>query len=354
MKALVLAGGSGTRLRPITHTSAKQLVPLANKPILFYCLETIAAAGIREVGIVVGSTRNEIEAAVGTGEQWGIEVTYLQQDAPRGLAHAVFIAHEFLGSEPFVMYLGDNLIVGGIAEFVREFERERPHAQVLLAKVEHPEHFGVAELDPEGRLVHLVEKPSVPPSDLALVGVYLFDESVHEAVRSIRPSPRGELEITDAIQWLVDHGRLVNAQVLETPWIDTGKLQDLLEANRIVLDEIETSVRGKVDAESRLAGKIVIDEGAEIVRSVLRGPAVIGAGSRIVDSYVGPYSSIASGCEILDSEIEHSVVLEGSRIEGVRRIEESLVGRDARVLRSDAQPHAYRFMLGDHSEVRVV
>lgn len=354
MKALVLAGGSGTRLRPITHTSAKQLVPLANKPILFYCLETIAAAGIREVGIVVGSTHEEIEAAVGTGEQWGIEVTYLPQDAPRGLAHAVLIALEFLGSDPFVMYLGDNLIVGGIAEFVREFEQERPNAQVLLAKVEHPEHFGVAELDAEGRLVRLVEKPITPPSDLALVGVYLFDESVHEAVRAISPSPRGELEITDAIQCLVDQGRVVNVHVLETPWIDTGKLQDLLEANRIVLEGIETDVRGSVDAESRLVGKIVIDEGAEVVRSVLRGPAVIGSGTRIVDSSVGPCTSIASGCEILDSEIEHSVVLEGSHIEGVRRIEGSLVGRDVRVLRSDVQPHAYRLMLGDHSEIRVV
>ncbi|MGH9036541.1 MAG: glucose-1-phosphate thymidylyltransferase [Acidimicrobiia bacterium] len=354
MKALVLAGGAGTRLRPITHTSAKQLVPLANKPILFYGLESIAAAGVREVGIVVGDTAAAIEAAVGDGSRFGLSVTYLRQEAPLGLAHAVLIARDYLGDEPFVMYLGDNLLVGGINAFVDEFVRERPAAQVLLTKVEHPENFGVAELGPDGRLVRLVEKPKEPKSDLALIGVYLFDASVHAAVAAISPSWRGELEITDAIQYLLDTGHVVRPHVLEGPWIDTGKLQDLLEANRIVLEAVEHSVHGSVDAESRLVGRVVVEEGAEIVRSVVRGPVALGAGCRIVDSYIGPYSSIGPNCVVIDSEIEHSVILEGSRVEGVRRIEDSLIGRDALVCRSDSQPRAYRFMLSDHSEARVV
>jgi glucose-1-phosphate thymidylyltransferase len=354
VKALVLAGGAGTRLRPITHTSAKQLVPLANKPILFYGLESIAAAGIRQVGIVVGDTAPAIEAAVGDGSRFGLSVTYLRQEAPLGLAHAVLIARDYLGEEPFVMYLGDNLLVGGITAFVEEFVRERPAAQVLLTKVEHPENFGVAELGPDGRLVRLVEKPKEPRSDLALIGVYLFDASVHAAVAAISPSWRGELEITDAIQHLLDTGHVVRPHVLEGPWIDTGKLQDLLEANRIVLESVEHSVHGSVDPESRLVGRVVVEEGAEVIRSVVRGPVALGAGCRIVDSYIGPYSSIGPNCVVVDSEIEHSVILEGSRVEGVRRIEDSLIGRDAIVCRSDSQPRAYRFMLSDHSEARVV
>jgi glucose-1-phosphate thymidylyltransferase len=354
VKALVLAGGAGTRLRPITHTSAKQLVPLANKPILFYALESIAAAGVCEVGMVVGDTAADIEAAVGDGSRFGLSVTYLRQEAPLGLAHAVLIARDYLGDEPFVMYLGDNLLVGGITGFVDDFLRERPAAQVLLTKVEHPENFGVAELGADGHLVRLVEKPKEPKSDLALIGVYLFDASVHAAVAAISPSWRGELEITDAIQHLLDTGHVVRPYVLEGPWIDTGKLQDLLEANRIVLDSIEHHVAGSVDAESRLVGRVMVDEGAEIVRSVVRGPVALGVGCRIVDSYIGPYSSIGPNCVVIDSEIEHSVILEGSRVEGVRRIEDSLIGRDALVCHSDSQPRAYRFMLSDHSEARVV
>jgi glucose-1-phosphate thymidylyltransferase len=354
VKALVLAGGAGTRLRPITHTSAKQLVPLANKPILFYGLESIAEAGITEVGIVVGDTAAAIEAAVGDGSRFGLSVTYLRQEAPLGLAHAVLIAREYLGDEPVVMYLGDNLLVGGITGFVEEFIRERPAAQVLLTKVAHPENFGVAELGPDGHLVRLVEKPKEPQSDLALIGVYLFDSSVHAAVAAISPSWRGELEITDAIQQLLDTGHVVRPHVLAGPWIDTGKLQDLLEANRIVLESVEHSVAGAVDTESRLVGRVLMEEGAEVIRSVVRGPVALGAGCRIVDSYIGPFSSIGPGCVVIDSEIEHSVILEGSRVQGVRRIEDSLIGRDALVCRSDSQPRAYRFMLSDHSEARVI
>lgn len=354
MKALVLSGGAGTRLRPITHTSAKQLVPLANKPILFYGLEAIAAAGITEVGIVVGETAADIEAAVGDGAALGLSVTYIHQDEPLGLAHCVLIAQAFLGDEPFVMYLGDNLIVGGINDFVDDFVREKPDVLVLLTKVEHPEQFGVAELGPDGTLVRLVEKPADPPSDLALVGVYLFDAGIHAAVRAIQPSRRGELEITDAIQRVLEQGKSVRYHVLDRPWIDTGKRQDLLEANRIVLEGITADLAGTVDEESRVSGNVIVEAGAVVEASVVRGPAVIGSGARIVNSYVGPYSSIGPRCQVIDAEIEHSVVLEGSRIEGVRRVDESLIGRNTEVRMVTGGPKAYRFLVGDDCEVDVL
>jgi glucose-1-phosphate thymidylyltransferase len=353
VKALVLSGGAGTRLRPITHTSAKQLVPLANKPILFYGLEAIAACGVTDVGIVVGDTQPDIEAAVGDGSALGLNVTFLRQEEPLGLAHAVLIARDFLGDEPFVMYLGDNLIMGGIGDFVGEFAAECPDALVLLTKVEHPEQFGVAELAPDGRLVRLVEKPPEPPSDLALVGVYLFGPAIHDAVRAIEPSDRGELEITDAIQWLIESGRSVRSHMLDRPWIDTGKRQDLLEANRIVLEALTPHVDGSVDAGSRLTGTVVVEAGAEVVRSVVRGPVVIGAGTRVVDSYVGPFTSIGAACTLTDAEIEHSVVLDGSTITGVRRIDESLIGRGVTIARGGDGPRAYRLLLGDDSEIDI-
>ena len=353
MKALVLSGGAGTRLRPITHTSAKQLVPLANKPILFYGLEAIAAAGITDVGIIVGDTHAAIEEAVGDGSALGISATFIRQEEPLGLAHCVRIARDFLADDPFVMYLGDNLILGGIGEFVEEFQTEAPDALVLLTKVEEPEQFGVAELHSDGSIKRLVEKPKDPPSDLALVGVYLFDPVIHEAVAAIEPSWRGELEITDAIQWLIEQGRTVRPHELDRPWIDTGKRQDLLEANRIVLEGIGSDIAGSVDADSRVSGNVVVEAGAEIVNSVVRGPAAIAAGTRIVNSYVGPYSSIGPGCTVTDAEIEHSVVLANSRIEGVRRVDESLIGRNTVVRRGGDGPEAYRFLVGDDCEVEV-
>jgi glucose-1-phosphate thymidylyltransferase len=353
MKALVLAGGSGTRLRPITHTNAKQLVPLANKPILFFALEAIAAAGITEVGVVVGETGSEIRAAVGDGSAFGVSVTYLEQEAPLGLAHAVLIARDFVGDEPFVMYLGDNLVVGGISEFVRDFERERPDALLLLAKVEHPQQFGVAELSPDGNLRRLVEKPSSPPSDLALVGVYLFGGAIHDAVRSIESSARGELEITDAIQHLLDAGADVRARRLSKPWIDTGKLTDLLDANRIVLEGIEREIRGSVDPESEIHGAVVVESGASIVRSVVQGPVAIGARTVVEDAVIGPFSSIGPDCVVRDAGLEHSVVLERARIDGVRGITDSLVGRDALVGRTSGTAPTYRLLISDHSEVRI-
>lgn len=350
MKALVLAGGSGTRLRPITHTTAKQLVPLANRPILFYGLDAIAAAGIREVGLVVGEFEPDFRAAVGDGAEFGLEVTYLRQDAPRGLAHGVLIARDFLGDEPFLMYLGDNVVVGGVTDFVRQFEKASPDALVLLAHVDRPEQFGVAELDPQGRLVGLVEKPKVPRSDLALVGAYLFGPAIHEAVATIEPSGRNELEITDAIHWLVANGKVVDTRVLERPFIDTGKLQDLLEANTIVLGAIVGRVDGDVDGESELVGQVIVEAGARVVRSRILGPAVVGTGALVEGSTIGPGVSIGPGCVVRDATLEHSVLLEGARVEGVSRVVDSLLGRNARVGRSDG-PH--RLVLSDDSEINL-
>jgi glucose-1-phosphate thymidylyltransferase len=353
VRALVLAGGSGTRLRPITSTSAKQLVPVANKPILFYGLEQIRDAGIVEVGIVVGDTAADIEAAVGDGSALGLEVTYLRQEAPLGLAHAVLTAAEFLGDEDFVMFLGDNLIEGGIGELVAAFERDRPAAQLLLKRVDDPQRFGVAVLDAEGAVVRLVEKPADPPSDLALVGVYLFTPAIVDAARRISPSGRGELEITDAIQRLLDDGATVRASQVAGWWLDTGKKDELLDANRIVLSTIERRVEGQVDAASTVTGAVIVEEGARLEGSVVRGPAVIGAGTVVVDSYVGPFTSIAAGCEVISSEVEHSVLMEGCVLRDVPRLEASLLGRQVRVTRGARRPSAHRLLLGDQSDVEL-
>jgi glucose-1-phosphate thymidylyltransferase len=353
MKGLILSGGKGTRLRPLTYTSAKQLVPVANKPVLFYAIESLAAAGIRDIGIVVGDTQAEIRAAVGDGSSWGVAVTYIEQDAPRGLAHAVLISEPFIGAEPFVMYLGDNLLNKGITSFVEEFVREKPAAQILLARVPDPQMFGVAELS-EGRVVRLIEKPREPKSDLALVGVYMFSPVVFEAVKTIRPSLRNELEITDAIQYLIDRGLEVRPHIVDGWWKDTGKLEDMLEANRLILDRIERRVDGSVDADSRVEGKVIVEAGASVEHSVVRGPVIIGARARIVNAYVGPFTSIMNDAEVLESEIEHSIVLEGSSIKNLgARIEDSLIGKNVRIYRLPVKPSAYRFMLGDNSEVGI-
>jgi glucose-1-phosphate thymidylyltransferase len=353
VKGLILSGGRGTRLRPLTYTSAKQLVPIANKPVLFYGIEALADAGIRDIGIVVGDTQSEIRAAVGDGSRWGVRVTYIEQDAPRGLAHAVKISQGFIGTDPFVMYLGDNLLNKGITQFVQEFTRDRPSAQILLAKVPDPQMFGVAELR-EGRVVRLVEKPKEYIGDLALVGVYLFGPEVFESVGRIRPSFRNELEITDAIQDLIDHGLTVRPQIVDGWWKDTGKLEDMLEANRLILETLEQRVDGIVDEDSRIEGKVVIERGAVVERSVIRGPAIIGCKAKIVHAYVGPFTSIMNDVEIHDSEIEHSIVLEGSSLRDLaNRVTDSLIGKNVRIYRVPRKPSAYRFMLGDNSEVGI-
>ncbi|MGW7695140.1 glucose-1-phosphate thymidylyltransferase [Streptomyces asiaticus] len=353
MKALVLAGGSGTRLRPITHTSAKQLVPVANKPVLFYGLEAIAAAGIKDVGVIVGDMSGDISEAVGDGSKFGLSISYIEQREPLGLAHAVLISRDYLGEDDFAMYLGDNFIVGGIDEPVREFRRDRPDAHLLLTHVSDPQSFGVAELDATGRVRGLEEKPRYPKSDLALVGVYLFSPAIHEAVRAVKPSWRGELEITDAVQWLIDTGKDVRSRQITGYWKDTGNVSDMLEVNRLVLETIDPHCAGHVDEHSDLVGRVQVDDGALVRNSRVVGPAVIGAGSVVVDSYVGPFTSIGEDCVIEDSEVEFSIVLRSASLSGVRRVEASLIGRHVQVTSAPPVPHAHRLVLGDHSMAQI-
>jgi len=351
---LILSGGAGTRLRPITHTSAKQLVPVANKPILYYGLEALREAGITNIGIIVGDTEDEIREAVGDGSTWDVEVTYIRQEAPLGLAHAVLTAADFLADTPFVMYLGDNLIKEGIANFVEEFQRKDVDALILLAHVSEPQRFGVARLD-GSRIIELIEKPKDPPSDLALVGAYMFRPSILEASRAIEPSWRNELEITDAIQYLIDHDHHVEAHIIEGWWKDTGHLEDLLEANRIVLEGIEPRCDGVIDGESRLDGRVVVEEGAEVVRSTLRGPAIVGKGTKIIDSYIGPFTSVYYGVQVEGSELEHSIVMENCFIKNIPgRIEDSLIGKNVQIARSPARPKTFRFVLGDNSKIGLI
>lgn len=353
MKALVLSGGAGTRLRPITHTSAKQLVPVANKAVLFYGLESIAAAGVTDVGMIVGDTAAEIQEAVGDGSKFGLDITYIPQERPLGLAHAVLIAREFLADDDFVMYLGDNFIVGGITDLVDEFRTHRPDAQILLTRVPDPRSFGVAELGADGQVIGLEEKPEHPRSDLALVGVYLFTPRIHQAVDAIEPSWRGELEITHALQHLIDSRAEVRSTVIKGYWKDTGNVGDMLEVNRRVLETLEPRIDGEADEESETIGRVVVEEGARIVRSRVVGPVVIGAGTEIVDSYVGPFTSIAENCQVTDSELEFSIVLRDSSIRGVGRIESSLIGRHVEVTPAPKVPSAHRLVLGDHSKVQI-
>ena len=365
MKGLILSGGAGTRLRPITHTSAKQLVPVANKPILFYGIEDMVEAGITEIGIITGETGPEVEAAVGDGSRFGATVTYIPQDAPLGLAHCVLIARDFLGDDDFVMYLGDNMLQQGLVDFVAAFEADRaranaptlqddvvpPAAQILLCPVPDPDRFGVAAVDEDGHVVQLVEKPENPPSNLALVGVYLFTPAIHEAVAAIQPSPRGELEITDAIQWLIDNGYRVRHDILTGWWLDTGKKDPLLESNRRVLETLEPRIDGSVDDASTIDGRVVVEAGATVVNSHIRGPAIIGEDTRIENTYVGPFTAIAAGCVITDSEVEHSVILERATISGVPRLTDSLIGRDTEVRRTGRRPTSTRLMIGDHCSI---
>jgi glucose-1-phosphate thymidylyltransferase len=360
LKGLILAGGKGTRLRPITHTSAKQLVPVANKPVLFYGIEAIAAAGIEEVGIIIApETGEEIRKAAGDGSRFGVHVTYIPQEEPLGLAHAVLTAEPFLGADPFVMYLGDNLLQGGILELVEAFREHRPEALILLTPVPDPENYGVAELAEAApgetpRVLRLVEKPAEPTSDLALVGVYMFTSAIHEAAKAIRPSARGELEITDAIQHLVDGGRRVEPHIVRGWWKDTGRLEDMLEANRLILDNLTPSVAGEL-VDSEVEGRVAIDEGALVERSTVRGPAVIGAGARLRDCYIGPYTAVGERCVVEDSEIEHSILLADSSVCNLDgRMESSLLGRNVTVRRGERQPRAYRFMVGDNSDISIL
>jgi glucose-1-phosphate thymidylyltransferase len=354
LKGLILSGGKGTRLRPITHTSAKQLVPVANRPVLFYAIQAMADAGIEQVGIIIApETGDEIRDLTGNGGRFGVEITYIVQDEPAGLAHAVLTAEPFLGDSPFVMYLGDNLLQGGIGELVRHFTAHAPDALILLTPVADPENYGVAELE-DGAVVRLVEKPPEPRTDLALVGVYMFTSAVHGAARAIEPSARGELEITDAIQHLVDTGLRVEPHIVKGWWKDTGRLEDMLAANRLVLDTIETRVDGEL-VDSQIDGRVIIEAGARLERSSVRGPAIIGAGAQLTDCYVGPYTAVGDDCVIANAEVEHSILLAGCSVRDLDgRMESSLLGRNVRIGRGHRQPRAYRFMVGDNSEIGIL
>ena len=356
MKALILSGGRGTRLRPLTYTGAKQLVPVANKPILWYGIEAIVAAGITEIGIIISpETGGEIEAVTGDGSRFGANITYILQDEPAGLAHAVKIAQPFLGDAPFVMYLGDNLVQSDLGAFITHFKAERLDAMTLLCAVPNPSAFGVAKVDDNGKLLQLVEKPKVPPSNLALVGIYLFTPGIHEAIASIQPSPRGELEITDAIQKLLDWNKNVEAHQIHGWWLDTGKKDDLLEANRVILDEYtDAQQQGTIDSQSQVIGRVHIEPGAKIINSTIRGPVVIGANCHIEDSFIGPYSSIADNVKLVHVDLEHSVLLGGTEITDVhQRIVDSLVGRRTKIVEAPKRPTAIRLMIGDDSTLEL-
>ena len=354
VKGLILSGGAGTRLRPITHTRAKQLVPVAGKPVLFYGIEAMAAAGIREIGIITGDTGAEIEAAVGDGSAFGVEITYIPQSAPLGLAHAVLTAEPFLGESPFCMYLGDNLLRDGVAGFVDRFREGSADAMILLQHVPNPSEYGVAELADDGSVHRLVEKPKEPQSDLALVGVYLFTPAVFDSAKALEPSWRGELEITDAIQGMVDRGLRVEPHVVTGWWKDTGQLADMLEANRLVLDAIDSDVQGTV-VDSKIEGRVVIQAGATVERCHIRGPVVICAGATVRDAYIGPYSAISEDAHVERAEMEHAILLERSSIIGIdTRIEDSLIGADCRITRSDAIRSANRLLVGDGSRIEIL
>lgn len=354
LKGLILSGGAGTRLRPITHTSAKQLVPVANKPVLFYGIEALAAAGVNEIGIVISpETGGEIRDAVADGSRFGVKATFIEQDRPAGLAHAMLTAADFLGDSPFVMYLGDNLLRDGIGPLVERFHEESPAAGILLTRVDDPSAYGVASLEGE-RVVGLVEKPEDPPSDLALVGVYLFSTEIMDAARTLKPSARGELEITEAIQVLIDRGRPVTSEVVEGWWKDTGQLEDMLAANRLVLEEIEAGVDGELD-EATVEGRVVVESGAVVRRSVIRGPAVIASGAVVEDAFIGPYTSIGPDVIVRRSEVEHSILLARSKVEDLgTRMEASLLGREASVTRSEGMPRTLKLLVGDRSRIEIV
>ena len=353
MKGLVLSGGNGVRLRPLTHTRAKQLVPVANKPVLFYGLESLKAAGITDVGIIVGDTREEIQRAVTDGSSFGLKVTYIEQEAPLGIAHAVLAAEDFLGDGPFVVYLGDNLLLRGFAPALRKFEEGQLNCQILLSRVAEPNRFGVALVDGD-RVIKLEEKPLVPTSDLALVGVYFLDKNIFQAARAIKPSGRGELEITDALQWLLDHGFAVGFEIVKGWWKDTGQLQDLLEANRLVLDSLPPRLAGQIQGTSQVEFKVVLEPGSQVVNSTIRGPALIGKDSQIINSYVGPFTSIGDNCRLENCEVEHSILMNGCHITHVgTRITDSLLGENCRVFCLNQRPRACRLMLGDNSQLEM-
>jgi glucose-1-phosphate thymidylyltransferase len=354
MKALITSGGKGTRLRPLTHTQNKHLIPIANKPILHYAIETVIEAGIKEIGIVTNADSTEVEDALGDGSQWGVKIGYIPQEAPLGLAHVVKISEDFIGKEPFIFYLGDNMVVGGVKRFVQEFERDHVNCFLTLSRVKDPERFGVPEIK-ENRIIAIEEKPKVPKSEFAVAGIYIYDYTIFEAVNNIQPSNRGELEISDAHQYLIDHGYQIGYSEITGWWKDTGKPIDLLEANRLVLEHQKFKIEGSIDENSYVTGNVVIEKGVQIKNSQLRGPVIIGTNTLIENSYIGPFTSIHNDCVIRNSEVEFSIILNNSQILDIhKRIESSLLGSDVQVTKVESKPLSHRFIIGDQSRIELV
>ena len=355
MKALILSGGKGTRLKPIANTTAKQLIPVANRPILFYAIDQVIEAGISDIGIIISpETGNYVREAVGDGSQWNAHITYILQREAGGLAHAVKTAQDFLGDAHFLMFLGDNLIHGGVKSFVQEFNEHSPDALVLLKEVSDPRLFGVAELNEKGEVIHLIEKPKEPKTNLALVGIYLFTPEIHKAIAQIKPSQRGELEITDAIQKLLDMKRVVRSHILEGWWLDTGKKDDMLEANRIILDQfLREKIDGDVDSRSKIVGRVEIKKGATVENSTIRGPVSIASGCHIKNSFIGPFTSIGAGTIVEDSSVEHSLILEDCLIHHIERLEDSLIGRKVELKRVDERFRAIKLFVGDDAKLEL-
>ena len=351
MKALVLSGGQGTRLRPLTFSIPKQLIPVAGKPVLHFVIEDILKASIKNIGIIIApETGNCIKKSLKENFPH-INFQFIVQEKPLGLAHAVKISKNYLSNDDFIMYLGDNLIKGGIKKYIEKFEKEKPSAFLLFKEVENPERFGVAEFDKNGKIKKLIEKPKNPPSKYALVGFYIFSSDIFEAIEEIKPSWRGEYEITDAIQILIKKGRKVSYSILKDWWLDTGKKDDLLEANRIVLDDYaERKIEGEI-VNSLIVGRVEVKKGAKIIDSIVKGPCVIGKDTFIKQSYIGPYTSIGARCKILNSEIDFSVIMDEVEVKDIGKMSDSIIGRKAKVLKSDKLPKSLKLLIGEHSEV---
>ena len=353
MKALIASGGRGTRLRPLTHTQNKHLIPIANKPILHYAIEAAVDAGIKQIGIIHNADSNEVPDAIGNGKRWGVKITFIPQKTPAGLAHVVKIAEKFIGKDNLIFYLGDNMVVGGVKRFVDEFEKSDCNCWLTLAKVKDPERFGVPVIK-NGRIIKVEEKPAKPKSQYAVAGIYIYDRHIFEAVKKIKPSKRGELEISDAHTYLIEQGYKVGYSEITGWWKDTGKPSDLLEANRLVLDNIEPNFKGVADRASSVLGKVFLDEGAKVINSVIRGPAVIGKNALIENSYIGPFTSIGNNTTIRNAEVEYSIVLRDSKITNVKlRIEGSILGNDVEIVDAIGKPHVHRFMIGDQSRIEI-
>lgn len=356
VKGIILHGGSGTRLRPLTFTGPKQLIPVANKPISEYVLEDLVEAGVHDIAIVLGNMYPEkVKEHYGDGTKFNATITYVHQGEPKGIAHAVKLCEDFVGKDRFVLYLGDNLIKGGIAEFTGKFEKDKElDAMILLTQVKDPNRFGVARFDSSGRLIGLIEKPKDPPSNFALAGIYFFSPRIFEMVSALKPSWRGELEITDAIQMLLDRKRNVSYDIIQGWWKDTGKAEDIIEANRLVLDEIKTQIVGKVEDESSIQGRIIIGKGSIVKKgATIRGPAVIGENTIIEPPvYIGAYTSIGNNCAVRSCEIENSIIMDNCKIDVKERIVDSLIGPNSEITSDgNSMPRGKRFILGESSFV---